>query len=122
MDHRRTPGMSEALRLTRAGRLSEALAQMQRWIRRDAVAHAGSAGAFTQDHSLLGKRTAKPSAAEAAAAPGGEIRRLNHAERAGYKKLRPLHPHRLHGRAGAAWSSCCTAANRTPLTSPQAPG
>ena len=83
MNYHRTPGMSEALRLTRAGRPWRALAQMQRGSGATPWARSGSAGAFPKITSLLEKRTADPSAVAAAAAPGGEIRRLNHAERAG---------------------------------------
>jgi poly(hydroxyalkanoate) depolymerase family esterase len=77
MDHRNTaPGMAEALRLTRAGRLSDALALMQRTL---GLPPSGRLPAET----FRGKRTAKPMTAEAAAAPGGEIRRLNHTVPAG---------------------------------------
>ena len=135
MDDDRTAGMSEALRLTRAGQLAEAFAVLQRTL--GAAPPAGSVGTGPETprldpdplpgghHSppagrhatsvtggLLDKLRAKltskpgagmpsgltdllgdllpagrgvtrPGAAEAAAAPGGEIRHLNHSEPAG---------------------------------------
>jgi poly(hydroxyalkanoate) depolymerase family esterase len=77
MDHRNTaPGMAEALRLTRAGRLSDALTLVQRTL---GLPPGGRLPADT----LRGKPAAKPGTAEAAAAPGGEIRHLNHTVAAG---------------------------------------
>ena len=63
MDHRNTaPGMAEALRLTRAGRLSDALALMQRTL------GLPPSGGLPVD-TFRDKLTAKPRTAEAAAAP-----------------------------------------------------
>jgi poly(hydroxyalkanoate) depolymerase family esterase len=102
-DH--TAGMSEALRLTRAGRLTEAFAVLQRTL--GSAPTAGSvatpfagglldrltpkpgAGLPASLTNLLGDLPAAsrgathPGAAAAAAAPGGEIRHLNHTEAAG---------------------------------------
>ena len=109
MNHDRIDGMAEALRLTRAGQLSEACALLQRNL--GAPAHPDQPGHRRPDlGSLLGTlrsglshlptdglpgpvsrllsdlpgatRTSQAAAA-AAAAPGGEIRRLRHAEPAG---------------------------------------
>ena len=88
MDDHRT-GMSEALRLTRAGRLPEAVAVLQRTL--GAAPPAGSV-ATPFAGGLLDKLRATltpkpgamhPDAAAAAAAPGGEIRHLAHTEAAG---------------------------------------
>ena len=96
MDH--TPGMSEALRLTRAGKLPEALAAMQ-----GTLGMAAGSGLPSSHHSpptlwrttpragrfidtVRGKRAAKPEAAEAAAAPGGEVHHLHHTDPAGTRK------------------------------------
>jgi hypothetical protein len=77
MDHRNTaPSMAEALRLTRAGRLSDALTLMQRTLGLPPV------GGLSVD-TFRDKLAAKPMTAEAAAAPGGEIRHLNHTIAAG---------------------------------------
>ena len=135
MDDDRTSGMSEALRLTRAGQLSEAFAVMQRSLAGGSPVPPAAAPGARPDASgppfpdagatpfpgmrgtpeagglldkLRGALAAKPGAglpgrlgdllqnlstggsvgvragtAEAAAAPGGEIRRLNHTEPAG---------------------------------------
>jgi poly(hydroxyalkanoate) depolymerase family esterase len=109
VNHDRIDGMAEALRLTRAGQLSEACALLQRNL--GAPAHPDQPGHRRPDlGSLLGTlrsglshlptdglpgpvsrllsdlpgatRTSQAAAA-AAAAPGGEIRRLRHAEPAG---------------------------------------
>ena len=107
-DHRST-GMSEALRLTRAGQLTEAFAVLQRTL--GAAAPAGPVGAGPEipgrsrgGHQMLARAmahygaaprglleqaaappaaTSTPGAAAAAAAPGGEIRHLDHTEPAG---------------------------------------
>jgi poly(hydroxyalkanoate) depolymerase family esterase len=95
MDYRRrTPGMSEALKLTRAGRLSEALALMQRTLapnppggsqlRAPLWRTAPATGSLVD--SVRDKLTTRPGAESAAAAPGGEIRHLSHAEAAGTRK------------------------------------
>jgi poly(hydroxyalkanoate) depolymerase family esterase len=76
MDYNATPRMAEALRLTRAGKLSEALAVMQRTL------GLPPSGGVSADR-FRGKLTAKSMTAEAAAAPGGEIRHLNHTAAAG---------------------------------------
>jgi poly(hydroxyalkanoate) depolymerase family esterase len=77
MDHRNTaPGMAEALRLTRAGRLSDALTLMQRTL------GLPPGGRLPVD-PFRDKPAAKPGMAEAAAAPGGEIRHLSHTAAAG---------------------------------------
>ena len=98
MDRRRTPGMSEALRLTRAGRLSEALAAMQSTLglppgsRQPGSYHIPTALWRTTPRTgrivdtFRDKLAAKPAAAKAAAAPGGEIRHLDHTEPAGTRK------------------------------------
>jgi poly(hydroxyalkanoate) depolymerase family esterase len=117
MDDDRSSGMSEALRLTRAGQLEEAFAVMQRslgstslrpsakgdpaafgtapdaggLLRRMREALAGNAGSEPQGglRGLLanlpsgGGPRGRAGAAEAAAAPGGEIRHLSHTEPAG---------------------------------------
>ena len=81
MNYHRTPGISEALRLTRAGKPWQALAHMQRGS--GAMPWAGSAGAYPKITSLLENQASGPGAVSAAAAPGGEIRRLEHTEPAG---------------------------------------
>ncbi len=100
-DHRST-GMSEALRLTRAGQLTEAFAVLQRTLGAGQTGPVGTAshrfvGGHQVPHTqwpaprrrggLLGKlrssRTSNPGAAAAAAAAGGEIRHLHHTEPAG---------------------------------------
>jgi poly(hydroxyalkanoate) depolymerase family esterase len=96
--HRRTPGMSEALRLTRAGKLSEALAAIQGSLGLPADSGLTSsrhiptglshttprAGRFMD--TIRGKVAAKPEAAQAAAAPGGEVHHLHHTDPAGTRK------------------------------------
>src|SRR5687768_2150695 len=101
----RTSGMSEALRLTRAGQLSEAFAVMQRSLGEGSTVPAATSFARPRriDKGLLdklrgalsaqpgvglgglvgnlpagGRGGARAGAAEAAAAPGGEIRHLSH--------------------------------------------
>ena len=125
MDRRpHVTGMSEALRLTRAGQLDEAFAVLQRTFaaaspprrpvrrpaplgrsagghrRRPPAGHRRAAGQAAGDaagagracpavcRGLLGnlpgrRARGRPGAAEAAAAPGGEIRHLSHTEAAG---------------------------------------
>jgi poly(hydroxyalkanoate) depolymerase family esterase len=108
MDDDRTSGMSEALRLTRAGRLEEAYAVMQRSLGAPAVTPAaarrrlprfpllkvvpaplaGTAGTLGAGglRGLLGNLPSGGGAgarAAAAAAPGGEIRHLSHTEPSG---------------------------------------
>ena len=92
MDDYRTGGMSEALRLTRAGKLPEAFAALQRTLGSPAGSRpaarpvAGLPGRWT---NLLGnlptasRNATHPGAAAAAAAPGGEIRHLDHTDPAG---------------------------------------
>ena len=92
MDEYRTRGMSEALRLTRAGKLPEAFAALQRTL----VPRAGGRPAsrpltglprrwtnLLGDLSTASRSATHPGAAAAAAAPGGEIRHLNHTGPAG---------------------------------------
>lgn len=92
MDDYRSGGMSEALRLTRAGKLPEAFAALQRTLvapTRSRSAPRSFAGLPGRGTSLLGdlptarRGVTHPGAAAAAAAPGGEIRQLVHTEPAG---------------------------------------
>ncbi|MGH3996047.1 MAG: extracellular catalytic domain type 1 short-chain-length polyhydroxyalkanoate depolymerase [Pseudonocardiaceae bacterium] len=96
MDDHRTAGMSEALRLTRAGQLTEALTVLQRTLGATPPAGLGGTGPGIRGLPLGGplpgglaglpttnRRTVQPGAAAAAAAPGGEIRHLDHTEPAG---------------------------------------
>ena len=90
MDDHRTAGMSEALRLTRAGQLTEAFAVLQRTVGTAPPAGSGkslfASGLLDKLRSTLpttGRSATHPDAAAAAAAPGGEIRHLNHTEAAG---------------------------------------
>ena len=92
MDDYRTGGMSEALRLTRAGKLPEAFAALQRTLRSPADSRpasrpfAGLPGRRTnllRDLPTARRGAAYPGAAAAAAAPGGEIRHLDHTNPAG---------------------------------------
>jgi poly(hydroxyalkanoate) depolymerase family esterase len=99
---RRSTGMSEALRLTRAGQLTEAFAVLQRTLAAGQTGPVGTAsqrfvGGHQVPHTqwpaarrmggLLDKLrsplTSNPGAAAAAAAAGGEIRHLHHTEPAG---------------------------------------
>ena len=116
MDDHRTAGMSEALRLTRAGQLTEALAVLQRTL--GVAPPAGSAGTrilpaganglldklraasaskpgarlphgltnLLGDLATAGRGGTPPGAAAAAAAPGGEIRHLVHTDPAGTRR------------------------------------
>jgi poly(hydroxyalkanoate) depolymerase family esterase len=96
MDDRRIAGMSEALRLTRAGQLTEATALLQRTVGAARAAgpdrHHGSRDKLQEaltrkpgaglsggvaDLSSASPRIARPTA------PGGEIRHLSHTEPAG---------------------------------------
>jgi poly(hydroxyalkanoate) depolymerase family esterase len=93
MDDHRTAAMSEALRLTRAGQLTEAFALLQRTL--DATPPTGPGGVapgipgfpsggpadLLGDLPTAGRGGGRPGAA--AAAPGGEIRHLRHTEPAG---------------------------------------
>jgi poly(hydroxyalkanoate) depolymerase family esterase len=112
MDDHRIAGMSEALRLTRAGQLTEAFALLQRTLDatpvpppakpmppagpsglldklREGLTGKSGAGLSGGLADLLGGLStaspglARPGAAAAAAAPGGEIRHLRHTEPAG---------------------------------------
>ena len=121
MDDDRSSGMSEALRLTRTGRLDEAFAVMQRTLGAAPAGRFGASGVASAPFAgprgapasgglldkLRGALTAssggglpgglgallqsvptrgagaRAGAAEAAAAPGGEIRHLSHTEPAG---------------------------------------
>ena len=107
MDDNRLTGMSEALRLTRAGQLTEAFELLQRTLGATGTPQAppvqptrpgrGSQrlGRLTSTlaglSDLLDKlptagQPTHPGAAAAAAAPGGEIRRLSHTEPAGTRR------------------------------------
>jgi poly(hydroxyalkanoate) depolymerase family esterase len=103
MEDQHAAGMSEALRLTRAGQLTEAFALLQRTLGtapptgpgglldnlRAALTLKPGAGLPGGLADLLGnlpaasRGAAHPSAVAAAAAPGGEIRHLSHIEPAG---------------------------------------
>ena len=107
MDDDRTAGMSEALRLTRAGQVAEATAVLQRTLgatspagpvvpgpeanglRRGGLLDKLRAALTSKPRASLlngltaGTRGAPPGAAAAAAGPGGQIRHLNHTEPAG---------------------------------------
>ena len=102
MDPNRFTGMSEALRLTSSGQLTEAFELLQRTLGADATPHTPSAqqhrpgprlpdlgplaGKLAGLSDLLGHLPGtgtQPDAASAAAAPGGEIRHLSHSEPAG---------------------------------------
>jgi poly(hydroxyalkanoate) depolymerase family esterase len=96
MDHNRLTGMSEALRLTRSGQLTEAVELLQRTLGGDAARprphgipglgklHSTVAGLSDLLGNLPGTSSAVyPDAAAAAAAPGGEIRHMSHTEPAG---------------------------------------
>jgi poly(hydroxyalkanoate) depolymerase family esterase len=99
MNHDRTPGMSEALRLTRAGKLPEALAAMQRTLglppgsgllsnrhipTRQSYTALPRRGSFID--TFRGNAAAKPEVAAAAAAAGGDIHHLHHTDPAGTRK------------------------------------
>jgi poly(hydroxyalkanoate) depolymerase family esterase len=89
MDDHRTAGMSEALRLTRAGQLTEAFALLQRTLGAAPPVGPGMPGlpfSGGRAYPLSDPPTASrghSGATAAAAAPGGEIRRLRHTEPAG---------------------------------------
>jgi poly(hydroxyalkanoate) depolymerase family esterase len=132
----RKSGMSEALRLTRAGQLDEAFAVMQRSLGASPLAPPSGASAFPMgmsgplsgarggrgggglldklrgavtarsgaglgtllDHLPMGgSGGARAGAAEAAAAPGGEIRQLSHTEPAGTRRYDLYIPKRHTG-------------------------
>ncbi|MDQ2879759.1 MAG: PHB depolymerase family esterase [Actinomycetota bacterium] len=96
MDDHRIAGMSEALRLTRAGQLTEACAHLQRTLGSEPLAGPGSHhGPLDKLRAVLTRKpgagapgaladlpTASPRTADPAA-PGGAIRHLSHTEPAG---------------------------------------
>jgi len=88
MDHVRSTVMPEALRLIRAGQLGEATALLQGTVagRPPVAAAPGGVVPLVREalaRHLPGLGGSNPAAAEAAAAPGGEIRHLRHTEPAG---------------------------------------
>src|SRR5687768_737237 len=137
MDDDRTSGMSEALRLTRAGQLNEAFAVLQRSLgaaspappsgastfpigtsvpfsgarsggglldklrgalsARSGAGTTGGLGGLPAHLPTGGSGGARAGAAEAAAAPGGEIRRLSHTEPAGTRRYDLYIPKRQTG-------------------------
>jgi poly(hydroxyalkanoate) depolymerase family esterase len=127
MADNRSSGMSEALRLTRAGQLDEAFAVMQRSLggaavippRASAFPRGTSGGLLDKLRSALtarggaglprglgglldnlpmgGQGGVRAGAAEAAAAPGGEIRHLSHTEPAGTRSYDLYVPTRYTG-------------------------
>ena len=175
MNDHRTAGMSEALKLTRAGQLTDAFALLQRTLgAAPPVSPAGQSGARESpaSHSAARYRAATMSHPRGSTlcrastgcrqAPGradlktgrGPARWTNRpAEQPAHHRPRSRPPRR--GRSGrrtrrrnpppqppepagtqttistsppatpghrCPWSSCCTVANRTPPTSPPAPG
>jgi poly(hydroxyalkanoate) depolymerase family esterase len=98
MDDDRTSGMFEALRLTRAGQLNVAFAVMQRSLGSatfpplgatgtrpglSGIPRVGILGGLLQNLPSVGGARGRAGAAEAAAAPGGEICHLSHTSPAG---------------------------------------
>ncbi|HKR52512.1 MAG TPA: PHB depolymerase family esterase [Pseudonocardiaceae bacterium] len=90
MDDHRTAGMSEALRLTRAGQLTEAFALLQRTLgAAPPVPPTGPNGTspkipgFPLGGPLAGGHHVPPARQHATPGPGGEIRHLSHTEPAG---------------------------------------
>src|SRR6478609_1922601 len=103
MDNHRTRGMTKALRLTRAGRPWEALAELQRGINVTPwISSSGSCPTFTAPLAGNGLPTAlidtlrnrvavRPAAVSVAAvsavaAPGGQLRHLSHSGKAGTRR------------------------------------
>ncbi len=106
MDHVPASGMSEALRLTRAGQLNEAFAALQASLGGSAGERKTGPRSFPGGRGVLGSggplqqlrgALATPAAgragartdegrARAAAAPGGEVRHLSHTEPAGTRR------------------------------------
>ncbi|PZS16633.1 MAG: PHB depolymerase esterase [Pseudonocardiales bacterium] len=87
MDDHRIAGMSEALRRTRAGQLTEACAHLQRTLGSEPLAgpgsHHGPLDKLRADLPTASPRTPDPAAPVHPAAPGGSIRHLSHTEPAG---------------------------------------
>ena len=135
----RSTGMSEALRLTRAGQLTEAFAVLQRTL-------GAARPAATSRVEATGGQHTPPTGWRTMRRPGGLLGRLRRTRtpRTPAPLRRPPHPaarsatwttptqpgpEAMTSTSRPAtpvrrcrWSSCCTAASRTPPTSPQAPG